>query len=144
MPAIHTERIIPAPPEAVWAVLEDLPSWPRWNPVVGGLSGRLALGETLALTLRLGARRVTLRVEVVTLDPGRRLAWRGGVSGVSWAVHGFEVAPHAQGTRFLHDERFGGLLPTLAWPVLRSRLTPRYEATNAGLAAEVASRGDGR
>jgi len=141
MPAIETERVIAAPPEAVWAVLADIGSWPDWNPVVGGLEGTFGPDRTLRLTLRLGGgRQVTLPVTLVTWDPGRRLAWKGGVVGLTTAVHGFGVEPHPEGTRFVHDERFSGLLPVLAWPLLKARLTPRYAATNEGLAAEVARR----
>ncbi|MCB9682094.1 MAG: SRPBCC domain-containing protein [Alphaproteobacteria bacterium] len=146
---VQTTAELPCTEAVAWAVLADLPAWPTWNPAVASLDGELALGARLRLGLRQGDRTVTVGVRITRLEPGRVLAWVGGVPGLTTAEHTFALEPVAPGPadaaaaprcRFVHTEAFSGVLPWLLWPWLRARLLPRYEATNAGLAARVVDR----
>lgn len=140
MGTIETVLHIDAPPAAVWEALVDFPGWSGWNPVIVGVDGRAGPDEALRLSLAAGPLRAPLDVRITTWDPGRELAWEGGVSGVATACHGYRTLPEGDGTRFEHYEHFGGALVTVGWPLLPLLLKSRYEAVNRALAAEVARR----
>lgn len=95
------ERVIGAPPEAVWRVLVDLDEWPRWGPSV-----RRAALDDGCTELTAGAQGtvwtavgVPLRFRVTEFEPGRRWAWT--VAGVPATGH--EVVAVRGGTRVRFD-----------------------------------------
>ncbi|HTV72282.1 MAG TPA: SRPBCC family protein [Candidatus Acidoferrales bacterium] len=59
-----------APPETLWALWSDPPSWPAWNPqaVSATLDGPFAAGTTATLVTKQGRHPITI-IEVV---PGKR------------------------------------------------------------------------
>ena len=78
MKRLHTELVIDAPPSEVWAVLSDLAGHAAWNPFLLAMSGRLAPGERLSVTLSSpGGRRMTMRPVVTEVTPDRVLEWCG-------------------------------------------------------------------
>lgn len=94
---LPVSRTIAAPPDAVWALLVDVESWPRWEPTVGlawlddGLSV-IRSGSTGKVQAPLGP---ALPFSITEFVPGRRWAWR--VAGVPATSH--EVEPVGAGTR---------------------------------------------
>jgi hypothetical protein len=144
MPEIRTELHIPAPPDAVFDVMKDLSAWPTWNPNVARIDGRGAVGETLALYLARapGKKPVRVAATITQFDPGYGVEWRGGFPGVPALLdihHYFRIEPDGEGTRFIHGERFEGLLIKLLWPLIEPRVRPNYEKTNRGLLHAVTS-----
>ncbi|RFU20073.1 SRPBCC domain-containing protein [Geodermatophilus marinus] len=120
---------IPASPAAVWQVLAQTDRYPEWNPFMT-VSGRLAAGERLTVTIRPGRRTMTFRPTVLAVEDGALIRWRGtaGVRGIFDGEHELRVEPGADGgTRFVQQEVFSGLLV----PVLRRVL----DDTEAGFAA---------
>jgi hypothetical protein len=75
MPPITHQIRIHAPPDAVWAVLTDLPSYGRWNRYSPSAQGELRVGGTVEIVARLGngQQRVNNRVSEVILH--QRLCW---------------------------------------------------------------------
>lgn len=134
---IHTEIEIAAPPEAVWEVLAAIDAWSEWNPVIGGvkLDGPLREGTPgrLMLVLPPPAGRRTLAVRLVTVRPGRELAWKGGVPGVVEGRHGFRLERSGEGTRLVHTEVFSGVLAPVLVRLLRGQLGKGYRRLNQGL-----------
>lgn len=94
---LAVDRLIAAPPSAVWEVLVDLEAWPKWGPSVSG--ARLDPPHT-----ELGMH-VTGRVQtplgfavpfvVTEFEPGRHWAWK--VAGVPATHH--RVEPVGDHTR---------------------------------------------
>ena len=41
---VHTEIVIDAPPEVVWAVLTDWDRLPEWSPTIQGMTGDVTDG----------------------------------------------------------------------------------------------------
>ena len=120
---------IPASPATVWQVLAQTDRYPEWNPFMT-MSGRLAVGERLTVTIRPGRRTMTFRPTVLAIEDGTLIRWRGtaGVSGIFDGEHELRLEPGSDGgTRFLQQETFSGLLV----PVLRRVL----DDTEAGFAA---------
>ena len=79
--SVDVERVIKAPPEAIFELLAD----PAMHPVLDGSGtvrhpregnpGRLSLGATFGMSMRFGLPyRITNTV--VEFDEGRRIAWR--------------------------------------------------------------------
>jgi hypothetical protein len=119
MREIRTEIDIEATPDAVWATLVDFAAFEQWNPFISNASGTLREGERLKVTLAPpGKRGFRFTPVVVAADPGKRLVWRGtlGFKGLFDGEHQFELEGLPEGrTRFIHSERFTGVLvPLLA------------------------------
>jgi hypothetical protein len=144
MPEIRTELHIPAPPAAVFDVMKELAAWPEWNPNVARIEGRGRVGERLSLYLSRGPGRKPVRVAatITRFDPSWGIEWRGGFPGIPALLdvhHYFRIEPEAAGTRFIHGERFDGLLARVFWPLIEPRVSPNYEKTNRGLLQAVTS-----
>lgn len=45
---VHSEVIINAPVEAVWAVIDDTANYPEWNPSMQVIDGTVAVGNKVA------------------------------------------------------------------------------------------------
>lgn len=115
------ERVIAAPPEAIFALLAD-PS--RHHEIDGsgtvreakGTTGRLALGDTFGMSMHLGFG-YSMENEVIEFDDGRRIAWQTRppssiaqklIGGRIWR---YELEPVDGGTRVreswdISQERF--------------------------------------
>ena len=131
---------VAAAPSRVWQVLTDTGAYPDWNPFMTRLEGPLTVGARLTVTLRLGARTMTFRPALETIEPERLLRWRGrlGVPGLFDGTHELQLEPSPDGgTRFTQRERFGGLLVPLLSRVLSSTETG-FAAMNTALAARAA------
>jgi hypothetical protein len=143
--ALHlkTSIHIDAVPEAVWAVLSDLPSYPGWNPFIRDARGKLAAGERLEVEMQPeGGRAMRFRPTVLTAEPGRELRWRGRLvaPGVFDGEHRFAIEPAAGGSRLLHEERFTGVLVPFLARGLRSGTLPGFERMNEALKERVEAR----
>ena len=66
---------IQAPPATVWQALTDTDRYADWNPFMPRLSGRLAAGERLTLTVRPGTRTMTFRPTVLAVERGSLIRW---------------------------------------------------------------------
>jgi hypothetical protein len=110
---IETDIEIEATAEAVWTVLTDGDAYPDWNPFITRLEG--GIEPERQLTIRIeppGKRGMTFKPRVKTVDPNRRLAWKGSllVPNVFDGRHEFVIEDRAEGVRFVHRETFGGIL----------------------------------
>ena len=122
MPAVETGIDIAAPPWRVWRVLTDFDAYPAWNPFLIRVQGRPAEGARLRVRIEIPGRRrsaSTLKAQVVALETGRALRWRGRLlllPGLLDGEHAFELDWLAGGraTRLRHAARFSGLLAPLA------------------------------
>jgi hypothetical protein len=138
---LRTEIGIDAPPERVWAVLTTLPDHARWNPFIRRFEGELRTGATLTVELAPpGDEPMTFRPTVLEVSPNRRLRWIGRllVPGVFDGEHVFELEPLDTGsTRFVHRERFRGILVPLLAKTLDTKTRRGFEAMNQALKNEV-------
>ncbi|MEA2462139.1 MAG: hypothetical protein QOH90_2316 [Actinomycetota bacterium] len=140
--ALHlaTKIDIDGPPEAVWAVLSDLPSYPSWNPFIREASGTLTPGERLEIELQPArGRSMRFRPTVLAAKPGRELRWLGRllVRGLFDGEHRFAIEPTARGSRLVQEERFTGLLVPFLARGLRRGTLPGFERMNEALKRRV-------
>lgn len=138
-----TEIEINASPDRVWRVLTDLPAHAEWNPFVHEISGPLSVGAKLTVRVRPpGGRGMTFRPTVRAVTPGSEFRWLGHllVPGLFDGEHYFRLSPVGNtSTRFVHGERFSGLLVSLARSSLDSGTRAGFEAMNQALKARAES-----
>src|ERR1700741_921815 len=68
---------IAAPPSLVWELVYDLSGWKDWTGLYTEAGGRIAIGETLTFTARLGrGAPVTTLGVVYDWVPEAQLAWQ--------------------------------------------------------------------
>jgi uncharacterized protein YndB with AHSA1/START domain len=96
---IEREVAVAATPERVWAVLQDVESWPEWTAsmtsVQRAAGGPLRVGEQV----RVRQPRLPRTVWTVTrVEPGRSFSWSASTPGVrTTADH--EIHPGPDGCR---------------------------------------------
>ena len=129
---------IEAPPERVWAVLVDLPSYAQWNPFIVAADGVAEEGQRLTLRMAVGGRTHTVRPTVTAREDGRLLRWRGrlAVRGVFDGDHRHELEATRRGTRYVHRERLTGLLVPFVGTLLADTQAA-FEAMDRALKAHV-------
>jgi hypothetical protein len=141
---IRTEIDIGAPAERVWAVLTAFAEYPRWNPFIPRITGTPVEGARLQVRIEPpGGRGMTFRPTVLRAAPPRELRWRGRllVPGLLDGEHVFAIEPAgARAVRFLHSERFEGLLVPLLWTNLDRRTRQGFDEMNRALKAEAERR----
>jgi hypothetical protein len=116
-----------APPEAVWRLLTELPTWRFWWPSCrhAEASDRRPLHDGSSFEYVLEGRLVpvTHRATVDVAQPGKALLWIDRALGVE-RRHAFYVEPGGWGTLVRERATFEG------WNGLAARLLGRAPATS--------------
>jgi hypothetical protein len=137
MKEIQTQIEIAAPAETVWRVLTDFAAYPEWNPFVRRAAGEVSVGSRLNVFIEPpGGKGMTFRPIVLAAQPNRELRWRGRlwVPGLFDGEHSFVIEPLGQGrVRFLHGERFGGVLTPFLSKMLDGPTRQGFELMNNAL-----------
>ncbi len=124
MTSIAVTHDIAAPPDAVWALLTDLPRMGEWSPEntggtwVKGATGP-AMGARFVGTNQNGKRRWKTQVTVVTFTPSTAFEFEVTAGGVKVARWGYAIEPTDAGctvTETWTDNR-GRLAKALGKPV---------------------------
>jgi hypothetical protein len=137
---LRTEIDIPAPPDAVWAHLIDLPAYADWNPFITSAAGTVAEGERLTLRMQPpGGRAMTFRPTITRAEPGAVLEWLGrlGMPGVFDGRHRFELTATPSGTHLVQGETFTGVLVRPLRRSLDGGTRAGFEAMNEALRRRV-------
>lgn len=142
MPELKTSIDIDGSPEAVWAVLSDFERYGEWNPFVRSLHGDTSVGGEIEISLELpGGRGMRFQPEVLANNKGREFRWIGRTRAVGIKLvdgeHYFLVEPADNGVRFVHGERFSGLLASPMMWLIRGQTRQGFELMNAALKARV-------
>jgi hypothetical protein len=140
MKRLHTEVLIDAGPEAVWAVLTDFARYGDWNPFLVAAAGVPAQGERLTVTLAPpGGRRITMKPVLTEVANAEALEWWGhlGVRGIFDGRHRFELHPENGATRLVQSEIFTGALVPLMARSLDRGTAAGFALMNAALKARV-------
>jgi len=106
MTSIRVEETILAPPEAVWAAIEDISTHVRWMEDAVAIrftsAARSGAGATFDCETKLGPFRLTDRMVVTEWDPPRTLGIRH--AGVVRGVGRFVLGPAGTATSFTWQE----------------------------------------
>ena len=108
---ISSSTTIAASPGDVWAVLADLANYPQWHPAFQSVTGQLAVGSTLTIrtTSPATGNAITLKVKVLTVEPGTELAWASKLLGVTTITRRFLLRPADGGTELTQAGIYRGL-----------------------------------
>jgi hypothetical protein len=130
---------IEAKPDAIWALLTDAEDFPRWNSTVTSVAGKIALGERLALRVKLDPKRV-FKPRVTELQAPTRMVWSDGAAPMFKGVRTFTLSPRADGaTDFSMVEVLSGVM----LPMIKGSLPdfgPAFEQYAADLKREAEAR----
>lgn len=138
---IKTDLSIPGCADEVWAVLVDLPSYPRWNPFIRKVEGSLAQGATWKAELTIDGRVFFNVPTVITeLVFGSRLTWCGGLQKLMTGTHSFGVTEVSGVVTLEQSESFSGVLVPVVFSLLKPLLTRRFAEMNEALMSEVVRR----
>ena len=140
MKFLEAETEIPTSPIAVWKVLVDGVSWPRWDSGVTNFQGEIRLGARIRLRVVAAPTR-SFPVRLRAVDEPQLIEFVGGMPlGLHQGRPKYRLeATSATTTRFvLREEHSGPLLP-LIWRNMPD-LNPSFEQFATGLRAEAFSR----
>lgn len=127
--SFHAARRIAAPPDRVWALLVDLPSWRAWNPTIASIEGDATPGGTVRLVSTVNRQR-TFALRVTELVAPQRMVWASGMPlGLFRGVRTYSLAPAVGGvgTDFSMTEAYAGPLARLIGRSIPD-LGPSFEA----------------
>lgn len=145
MREIRTEIVVEAPAERVWSVLTGFGAYPQWNPFIREAEGAIQEGSRLRVRIAPpGGRSMTFTPTVTHVASGQSLRWLGRlfVPKLFDGEHVFEIEPlGGRRVRFVHRERFSGLLVPLLWRRLDRDTRAGFEAMNAALKARAEDAG---
>ena len=133
---IITEIAIQATPERVWQILTDFPTLPQWNPMMVEAKGEVTQGSQIAACLQLdGKKPMWVRPWLVVVDSSREMRWKGKlfIPDLFDVEHRFVIEPNGDGVRFIHSERFTGILVEWVLGMIGGTARLGFEAMNSAL-----------
>lgn len=140
----QTEIVINASPDTVWDILTDLEAFADWNPFAQRASGKVEVGQRLNVYLKPpNGMGMTVKPTVKIADRAKEFRWLGRflIPGVFDGEHYFRLEPADNGgTRFVHGEKFRGILVPLMGGII-SKAVKGFEEMNLALKAR--AEGDG-
>jgi hypothetical protein len=138
---VAVNRMIPAPPDAVFARYADIPSWTRWASLGRASVGRPGDADGVGALRVITNGPVRVVEEVTAVDAPRRLDYR--------LVRGFPIRDHAGwvtftpadgGTTVLWECHFRSRIPG-AGPLFNSLFAAIFARALEGLEADLAASG---
>lgn len=127
-----TEIQIQASTEKVWQILTDFARYPEWNPFIRSLTGNVSEGNKIEAHID----TMRFRPRVLAFQKNREFRWLGHLffPGIFDGEHRFQLIENADGsTRFIHSEKFGGILVGLLSKKLDTETKAGFEAMNKKL-----------
>jgi hypothetical protein len=132
---VHVRSVLAvrAAPEAVWAVIADVPRWPTWNPGILDciLEGDLEPGAALRWSSSAGPTRARL----TAVEPPRLLAWASRSLGARTAV-AWRIEPADAGAQVTAEGSVSGIAARVLAGRRRERTKAMLEAWLRLLALE--------
>src|SRR5690606_27543490 len=142
MKQIETEILIEAAPEKVWKVLTDFENHPDWNPFIKSIKGEKSVGKKLKVFIKPpdGGGMVFNRV-ILKYEENKEFSWKGklGIKGIFDGEHYFKLVENNGNTKFIHGEKFSGILVALMGKTL-DKTKEGFQLMNESLKRECEKR----
>ncbi len=141
MKEINTEIKISASSSEVWETLMDLQNWPKWNPIVNNISGKLNIGAELSITMS-GAKgndSKKYKATITELNKNKRFSFIATMMAKSIfsAERIIELKTTEKETIFVQREIYTGIMVSLFWKKLSTDALAMLNAMNKALKKEV-------
>lgn len=137
MKTIETGIEINASAERVWEILMDHGSYPHWNPFIKQIRGNAGEGGKLEVTIQPQDQKpMVFNPTVLKCETNREFRWLGHlfIKGLFDGEHYFILEPiDSHSTRFIHGERFSGLLVGMLLKIMGENTTAGFRAMNEAL-----------
>ena len=136
---ISTEIEINASADAVWRELVNFVAYPAWNPFIQFIDGNLSQGGRLSILIcPPNNKGMRFNPAIRELEENKKIVWLGRVlfPGLFDGEHSFELMPlNENKTRFVHKEKFSGILVPLFWAKLDKDTRQGFVNMNKALKA---------
>jgi hypothetical protein len=131
----HVE--IAAPAAAVWALLDDVGGWSRWNPLYAEACGSIGLGDAIELAVVLpGMKPQKARATVLEMLPDRRLVYQTvAMGGLARGTRYIDIADTVDGCAVTNGEVMGGLVGPLLARAVGAKVEAALHGMNVALKA---------
>jgi len=129
---IHTEILIYASPQKVWAVLTDFANYPTWNPFVKSVEVTVEVGNKITVKLP----KMSFNPMVLAFEKNKEFRWSGNLffEGLFDGEHSFVLVDNQDGTTtFKHSEKFAGILLGFFRKMLDKETKKGFEEMNQKL-----------
>ena len=129
---IVTSIHIQAHSSLIWDVLTDFKNYPKWNPYIKSIKGKVEVGEKFQVQMD----TMSFRPVALVYDKNKEFTWLGKLvfSGVFDGRHSFFLKEHEDGTTTLHqNESFEGLLVRLMKKRLETDIIKKFNQMNEKL-----------
>ncbi len=137
MKQLYTEIEIDAPVETVWEILFDTKHYSEWNPFIRSFGGEIELGKHFSVTIQNpGAKPMRFKPKCLKLEQPNEFRWIGHllVPMLFDGEHVFELKELVgEKTRFIHREKFSGILVPLFWNGLNTKTRDGFISMNVKL-----------
>lgn len=137
MKRLETSIAINAPAQTVWAVLDELASYPDWNQMLPDIAGRTTVGGQLTTTfVRPNTPVMKISPKITRIVAARELRWMTQAPDPTTfsGEHIFRIEPRdGGGVTFHNDEIFRGSAVEERWPALNTNTRAAYEEVNRRL-----------
>ena len=135
MKKIETEVNINSSIESVWEIISDLGCHSDWNPFLTKIDGNLIEGSSVRITVQLGNNKPEIAEPILKkLIPKKEIHFLMNkwplIKGEHYFI--FESISDTE-TKFIHGERFYGLLPMFLWWKLKPLFTQGFNDMNQAL-----------
>jgi hypothetical protein len=133
---IRTAILIKAKPERVWQVLTDFEEYPKWNPFVKNLSGKVEVGKKIIVDLP----GMKFKPTVLTYEKYKSFSWLGNfiVKGLFDGEHRFILSETKEGyCLFEHAEKFNGVLVRIFAKKIDTAIIDGFHEMNVALKKRV-------
>jgi hypothetical protein len=111
--SVQTKIEIEAPAKDVRAVLLNFDDYPKWNPFIVKVEGKVAEGSTVRVTVKPVGKDALSGDTVVTSLRDTRLAWTGSLAfpGLFRGNHEFVIEDQGPNkTMFYQNEKMSGII----------------------------------
>ncbi len=134
---IHTEINIDAASNVVWSHLVPFKQYPEWNPFIKNISGELTEGAHLDVAIQPpGGNSMNFEPHLLVVKKDEELRWLGQllIPGLFDGEHYFIVEEISdEKVRFIHGEKFRGILALLLWGSVEPGTKRGFQAMNKAL-----------
>ncbi len=111
---INTKILIHCSPEKIWEKLTDFENYPKWNPFIKEISGKLKVSEKIKVKIQPeNSSAMIFKPTILECEKNQRLIWKGKFifKGLFDGKHIFELVDNKNGTTtFKQSEQFSGVL----------------------------------